>query len=685
MSITKIIEKHFGTDIPEALRPFISDITQYCSTYENTTTDQDKGTNEFLARSEEKYKSVLENMELGLIEIDLEGKISYVHDYFCKMTGYSKEELIGKLAIEKIITEKFRINFVKQFQPKKKGKSGPYEMQIHKKNGKPMWILIGSIPLYNDNHRVNGSLGICLNITRQKKVEKRLIEAMQKAEDSAKAKEQFLANMSHEIRTPMNAIVGMGSLLRKTTLNPKQQKYLSAITSSADNLLVIINDILDLSKVESGKVVFEKIGFRVSEVVERVKASLSYKAQEKGIQILMQPGKHTDNIVKGDPTRLNQVLLNLVNNAIKFTPKGNVTILCHIQQQQASHIRFGFTVQDTGIGIAPDKFETIFDSFSQADAGTTRQYGGTGLGLAICKKLVEAQGGTIEVKSVLHQGTSFTFVLDFEKGTESDLPFNPEDSYDTYDLSQLRILLAEDNKFNQMLVVSLAEEWGCHIDAVENGSLALQKLYEQPYDLVLMDMQMPVMDGIEATKAIRNHTDKAIQRIPIIALTANSFASDTRKCLTAGMNDYLSKPFESLALYKKIAQLTSHKLKQVVQQVNAAPILLCKEGLLYQMAAGNVAFTVQMLELFITEVGTALQEMHTLKAAHSLTGIKRLAHKIKPSIDSIAPQDARQLIRKVETNLTEENAEMLIAQLTDTTDRLFDSCRLEIIELQARS
>ena len=647
-----------------------------------------------LKRSEEKYKSIIENMELGLVEMDTTGKITYAYDQFCKITRYSREELIGRYA-EELVPDTFKRNFHEQIQKQTQGQAGAYEMQITRKNDKVSWILVSAAPLYNDQDEINGSIGICLDITPQKKTEQKLTEAMKKAEELLKAKEYFLANMSHEIRTPMNAIVGMSDLLKKTDLTAKQQKYLHAISLSANNLLVIINDILDLSKVESGKITFERIGFRITECIESILSSLAFKAEEKRILLLSQIQEGSDAIVLGDPTRLSQILINLVNNAIKFTEKGKVEVLCEVKEANEQELTFEFIVRDTGIGIPEDKLAIIFESFNQADSSITRKYGGTGLGLSICKKLIEAQQGEINVKSKPDIGSEFTFSLSFGKGTASDLPAKAEVESGAYHLDDIHILLAEDNKLNQLLVLSLAEEWGCKVDTAENGEVALQKLKSKTYDLILMDMQMPVMDGIKATSIIRTLLDPPVSQIPIIALTANSFSSDTRKCLEAGMNDFISKPFEPAQLYGKIVKLVrpeaNHGSIMEIPQTNEPETtaqqhtLLNKEAPLFEMADGDKDFLTQLLEVFEQEVLAVLANMDDCLQAHDIPGIQSLAHKIKPSVDSVSYAEMKELIREIEMESVEENSMVLIERFRTLMQQLLEECEVEIENLKASS
>jgi signal transduction histidine kinase/BarA-like signal transduction histidine kinase len=387
---------------------------------------------------------------------------------------------------------------------------------------------------------------------------------MQKAEEAKKFEQQFLANMSHEIRTPMNAVIGMTHLVLKSELGEQQRKYLDAIRISSENLLGIINDILDVSKIEAGKIEFEKVPFRLSEVFSNVNSVLGFKAEEKKLKLSLLAEKEVPETLTGDPTRLNQVLINIVGNAIKFTEKGSVEVACSRVTQQGKVVSLRFDIKDSGIGIAPEKIETIFESFTQASADTTRIYGGTGLGLSISKQLVEMQGGEISARSTPGEGTTFSFTLPFEVAEEDAM--TEQKSTAQPDLERLKlakILLVEDNAFNQMVAVDTLKEYlgEIHIEIAVNGKEAIQKLQQKNYDIVLMDVQMPGMDGYEATKYIRTNLAGAMKNIPVLAMTASATKEEILKCLDSGMNDHVIKPFSPDNLLMKMTDLLSVKQK----------------------------------------------------------------------------------------------------------------------------
>lgn len=379
------------------------------------------------------------------------------------------------------------------------------------------------------------------------------------AEKTAQLKQQFMANMSHEIRTPMNAIVGMTRLLMDKEPREDQEKYLKAIQQSADNLLVIINDILDLSKIEAGKIVIEETDFVMTELINSMKDILLFKAEEKGLAFKVEIDEHIPVRLSGDPTRINQVLINLAGNAVKFTEKGSVTVTADIERKEGKVYHIRFDVRDTGIGISPDYVEKIFESFTQAGTDVARKFGGTGLGLTISKQLVDLMNGTITVSSELGKGTQFTVIIPLTE-SENQTPVEDTPIIDDSmreELAQLKLLLAEDNEFNRMVAEDTLKELlpAIHIDVAVNGKEAVEKVETGRYDIVLMDIQMPVMDGVQATKEIRKNLPEPQNATRIIAMTANVLQEDVQKYFDTGMNAYVSKPFQPDELLLKMASV----------------------------------------------------------------------------------------------------------------------------------
>ena len=530
---------------PSYLLALIEDITDW------------KLSHNLLEQNEEKWRFVIENMELSLIEVDKNGIVTKAYDRFCELTGYSREELIGKNPIPMLVKDQESLDvFDKNMAIRGKGVESNYELKITKKNGEKAWLLISGSPLKNEKQEVIGSIGIHLDITDRKKMLVDLENAKLLAEDSSKAKENFLANMSHEIRTPMNAIMGMTRLLKDSLNENDKEKYLDAIESSSENLLVIINDILDISKIEANKLELEKIPFRLSKVLGDLNQLLSYKTEEKGVLLNFEvPQDFHDNLI-GDPVRLSQIITNLVNNGIKFTQKGSVNCLVSIIDETDKDITLKFIIKDSGIGISQEKLTSIFESFTQEDQTVARKFGGTGLGLSITKRLIELHNSEIFVTSKKGKGTSFEFKLTYSKGVILDK--DKKEGLKKINLNMVKgahVLLVEDHPINTLLAETILTNWGMKVTHVENGKLAVEAVKNNSFDIILMDMQMPVMDGITATKIIKSEVD---QVTPIIALTANAIKGDEKKCLEAGMNAYVSKPIDPSDLFNKIITHLNH-------------------------------------------------------------------------------------------------------------------------------
>ncbi len=609
-----------------------------------------------LKRSEEKYRRIIENMNLGLMEVDTEETILYANHSFCEMLGYEIEELLGRKATDIFLPAEARHQMNNIHKRRNYSESDAYEIAIKNKQGEHVWMLISGAPLY-DEQKVVGSLGIHLDITSQKKMEIDLREAITKAEESSRAKEIFLANMSHEIRTPMNAIMGMSRLLSRTPLNTEQSTFLRAITTSADNLLVIINDILDFSKIEAGKMQIEAVDFQPKPLIEQVAQVLAYKAEEKNLAMSVTIDPRIAPVLIGDPYRINQILLNLAGNAIKFTHQGTIELSIQLlfENPQLQVIRFA--VKDTGIGIDSSKLSNIFDSFTQEDNSITRKYGGTGLGLSICKKLIEIMGGSIEIASEKNKGTTVSFTLGFAKSQSDQMPVVTEIEIE-YTLEDSHILLVEDNEFNRMLAITLLKNYGATITEAVNGLEAVRKLKENTYDLVLMDIQMPEMTGLEATRLIRNELKK---QVPIIALTASALKGEKDKCLQLGMNDYLSKPFDEKELIGRCAWWIAENKKFTPEEIEDK---LYDLSSIYDISRGSQEFVQKMIQIFIQSTTEAITTFQRLHEEHDYEQMHKQAHRVKAVIDNMGIESLKQEIREIENvnkgNISPERLDYLI-------------------------
>ncbi|AZZ36345.1 hypothetical protein CIK05_05920 [Bdellovibrio sp. qaytius] len=487
-----------------------------------------------MTENEQKFRALFEN-SYDTIMVSRDNIVLEVNDAFPRVFGFAKEEIIGHsllLVANPSETTKIQKNI-------SQGVELPYEVECLHKDGSALTILVTgkTITLKGENIR----MATLRDVTAQKKLERALRDSETKALEVARAKSEFLANMSHEIRTPLNGVMGMVNLIGETALDSEQRKYLEMIRTSADALLTIVNDILDFSKIEAKKLNLEMIDFELKPAVEDIRQILSFAASHKGLVFECHYDQNLTKYITGDPTRLRQIILNLASNAIKFTAKGSVIIGVKEVLRDGQKVKLKFSIQDTGIGIPAAAIKNLFQSFSQVDASTTRKYGGTGLGLSICRQLVEMMGGEIGVNSTEKVGSEFWFTITFPI-----VPFLKDANLVKIDFKNTvqkkwRILIAEDNTVNQMIVKSMLQKPGHTLTIVANGQEAIDALNIAPYDVVLMDCQMPEMDGFEATKQIRKSAG-AWKDIPIIAMTANAMAGDRERCLAAGMNDYVSKP-----------------------------------------------------------------------------------------------------------------------------------------------
>lgn len=506
-----------------------------------------------------KLSAILESTNALIFSVDHQLNYSAFNTAFklAIQQIYGTEPCLGRPAAENFIYEVDRARITAAFQ---RALSGEQDVQLMEEFGEAedrrTYYDFLMNPIQGANGKVNGVAVYGQDVTKRKKDEWTILQSKIEAERTAKAKSEFLSNMSHEIRTPMNAIIGLSELLLKESLNEKQLENVRSIKYSADNLLVIINDILDFSKIESGKMEFENINFDLQLKVQEIRKTFVFKAEEKGIGLKFRVDERIPQFVVGDPFRLNQILLNLLSNAIKFTKEGTVTLNINLLEDKGDDILLEFNVSDTGIGIPKEKLASVFESYTQAYTDITRRFGGTGLGLAITRQLVTMQNGEISLDSEVGKGTTFTVRLPLKKGVTEAAQTADEmiaELLEKRDFEGMPVLLVEDNPMNQFVANQVLELWNIKVDFADDGLKAVDMLKMNDYALVLMDLQMPVMSGYEATEFIRDRTNKVRNPdIPIIALTADAFPETKKKVLESGMNDFVTKPLEQNDLYQKI-------------------------------------------------------------------------------------------------------------------------------------
>jgi PAS domain S-box-containing protein len=496
-------------------------------------------------------RSLIESNIDALMTTDPSGIITDVNKQMEALTGCTRDELIGA-PFKSYFTDPERAEAAIKLVLREK-KVTDYELTARALDGKKTVVSYNATTFYDRGRTLQGVFAAARDVTERKRVEAELQQAKSAAESASRTKSDFLASMSHEIRTPMNAIMGIADLLAKTHLSPEQDKYVQIFRRAGDNLLNLINDILDLSKVEASQLELEQTGFSLTELLEKVMEMVAVKANEKGLTLVCEIAPGTPTNLIGDPTRLCQVLLNLVGNAIKFTESGKVSVGVKPDENSAVPTSLRFTVSDTGIGIPTEKLGQVFERFTQADSSTTRRFGGSGLGLTISKRLVELMGGNIGAESEVGKGSVFSFAVPFEIWTDAGRAVVPVGTNAELPLQPLHILLVEDSPDNRTITVAYVEDTPYKIDIAENGAIACKMFKAGHYDLVLMDRQMPVMDGLAATRAIRaweQANDKPLT--PIIALTASALKGDREACLAAGCTAFLTKPIKQDVLLQAI-------------------------------------------------------------------------------------------------------------------------------------
>lgn len=613
-------------------------------------------------------RSLIEASLDPLVTISTEGKILDVNEASIKVTGEPREKLIGTDFSDYFTEPKqAQEGYLQVFE---KGFVSDYPLTIKHKNGNHTAVLYNASVYKDAEGHVLGVFAAARDITEQKRIANELTEAKIFAENAMKAKQQFLSNMSHEIRTPMNAIIGFTKVVLKTEINPKQKEYLSAIKTSGDALIVLINDILDLAKVDAGKMTFEKIPFKLSASISAMIHLFETKVQEKNIRLVREYDKRIPEVLEGDPVRLHQIILNLLSNAVKFTHQGGITISVMILSEDEEQVMLRFSVADTGIGISDAKLERVFENFQQASSSTSRIYGGTGLGLAIVKQLVEQQGGTVWVESMVDKGSTFSFELPFAKTNAEVNYLAPIEDFDT-DFKNIKVLVVEDIALNQLLMKTLLDDFGFERDIAENGKVAIEMLKTKSYDIILMDLQMPEMNGFEATEYIRNTLHS---RVPIIALTADVTSVDLDKCEAVGMNGYIAKPVDERLLYSKIINLVQKPIArivatEVIEELEATEQKKYTDlAYLIKRTKSNPELMIEMISAYLEQTPPLVAIMNESVRSKDWAALQSAVHKMIPSFSIMGmSSDFEELAKRVQeyahTQMEDETMEEMVTLL----------------------
>lgn len=594
---------------------------------------------------EEKYRNIIANMNLGLIEVDNNEIIQFANQSFATMSGYEVAELLGKNPTDIFVFGENKEKISSKMELREQGISDLYQVPVKNKRGELKWWTISGGPNYDDNGKLTGSVGIHLDVTEQKQLEIDLETEKIKAQEASKAKETFLANMSHEIRTPLNAIIGFLRELEKQELTDLQKKYIENSAIASKHLLSIINNILDISKIEAGEMVLEKEDFIFENSIKNVIRILKPKALEKGLKLNFKISDQVNTVLKGDTLRLEQILYNLIGNALKFTSKGKISVTCEVVKDNFTFQELCLSITDTGIGMDESFLENIFRKFSQEDKTITRKFGGTGLGMAITYELIQLMGAKIDIQSKKNEGTTIHIYANFIKGNPENIS-NLKKQGKKVELNGLSILLIEDNEMNRMVAQNTLQYYECTVTEANNGMEAISILKNKNFDIILMDLQMPEMDGYETTEIIRNDFKLST---PIIALTANAFKAEIEKCKNAGMNDYVTKPFDEATLLNTIAKYTVHKEIADLKEKKAVDTeKLYNLNSLNNLSRGNSEFVLKMIHLFIKQTTDEIENISKALIVDDFPEVSRLIHKIKPSIESLGITSILKEIRLLE-------------------------------------
>lgn len=600
---------------------------------------------------EKKFAAWLNQASLdALISVDSEGKIDQLNETLTRVTGLEQSTLLGSelsscftdpIRAEAGFQEVLEKGFIKDYSLTFKHINGSltailFNAQVHKDNkGKVLGFFVAA----RDITMKNGFLKelqeaksfLASTIAMADEAQLKADKAILIAEEAVKAKQQFLSNMSHEIRTPMNAIIGFTKVVLKTELTVKQKEYLKAIKVSGDAMILLINDILDLAKVDSGQLTFEETPFKIKTSIGAMLHLFELKIQEKNLKLKKEYDANIPNVLVGDPMRFHQIILNLLSNAVKFTNEGEIKVSATLLNQDQNKVTILFSVKDTGIGIDKSKVEKVFQNFQQASSCTSRIYGGTGLGLAIVKKLVESQGGDIFVTSEIGIGSNFSFSLSFLKTDQSALPLEEIIELDQ-EMNSIRVLVVEDIALNQLLMKTVLDEFGFDCEIASNGSIAIEKLQSSEFDIILMDLQMPVMNGFETTKFIRKNMNS---NIPIIALTADVTTDDIKRCTKVGMDDYLAKPVDDKLLYSKIVSILKNRMNAIPMAEKFKNEIVVSRvtdmNYLMRKTKSNPNLMMEMIELYLQQTPLLVSEMSLSFQRKDWELLQAVAHKMIPS------------------------------------------------------
>ncbi len=622
-----------------------------------------------LQENEKRLKGILDAIPAAVIVYDEQGKVFYTNKNTLTLLRQqsifdSYQTLAQNLNIYRFPNGDWYPVEERPYTRARKGHPAQVD-DMELRIGEDRNLLLNSaVPIFDADEQIQYVVSSYVDITDRLLSHTRLREAKDLAEKAALMKENFLANMSHEIRTPLNSIIGFTNLLETSPLNKEQVEYLKAINTASRNLLTIVNDILDISKIEAGMLQFEKIPFSITALVESIKTMLQPTVFDKQLDLDVRIDSNLPSVVLGDPTRLTQVLLNLTSNAIKFTEKGKIQIEIKCLRRQEERAWIQLTVKDSGIGISADVLPHIFERFRQESSFTTRQYGGSGLGLNIVHSLVDMQGGQISVTSIPKVGSTFTVEIPYEVAEEEILEESTPLSSQDNASHNISVLIVEDNPMNQKLATAVLGRMGYRSEVAENGIKALEKLKAKKYDLILMDIQMPEMDGYETTRQIRTVLKL---EVPIVAMTAHALVGEREHCLQVGMNDFVSKPFQMNDLYKVVRKMLQIQTPSFVPTENTlindpktmAPTL--NLDYLNDVTGGDHESMADLLTVFLEESPLQLKRMTDALQAGNVVEVGKIAHALKSPVQMVGAEELMPAFIKLQ-EYGNKNADIALAQ-----------------------
>jgi two-component system, sensor histidine kinase len=632
---------------------------------------------ESLQRVEEKYKKIIEELQFGLLEVDLEQRITKAFPAFCQMTGYEENELIGQFA-NHVLGLPDEIDKIRLHNEKRKnGETGVYETRIQTKSGDIKWVIISGSPILSASGNVIGSIGIHIDITERKRLETELVEAQKKAYSHVKAKDMFVTKISHEIRTPMNVIIGLADILHEMDLAEEQSKILSSIRLSAANLLGIISDVLDFSTLENNQSKLIESDFDPSVLLSELHEIFNLEAKKKSIQLISDCDSSVSQKLIGDKLKINQVLVNLIGNALKFTENGFVKISLRVINSSDEFQRLRFEVEDTGIGIISSAQKEIFSEFKQEDDSISVNYGGSGLGLAISSKIISKMGGEIKLISEKKKGSIFYFDLDFK--------INLTNRTDEIKTEQtlldpgLKLLIAEDNIQNQLLIRTLFNKSGLSVEIVENGQEVLTKLDESDFDLILMDIQMPILNGLDTLLILR----KMKNQIPVIALTANASEQDRKVYLEAGFDDVVIKPYKKNELFSKIFNILNHDKK--VEETPRISTIDAKNDFVSfsveevkEIVGDDKELLKELVATFLDNTPKLIKQIVDGSISRDKQKVEFAIHQIKPSLKIFKVNEMLDLLSIIEEIVKSDFHSATLADKTKELEVKFSMLETEI-------